>query len=67
MNNTTKKLLGLDLGANSIGWALIEIPDFFGENPSLEAWKEGCFEGGRIIRSGVRIFPAGKDNFDRYC
>jgi|GEM_PF-561090 len=63
MNQMTKKLLGLDLGANSIGWALIEIPVFSEKNPSSEAWNDGYFEGGRIIRSGVRIFPAGKENF----
>ena len=64
MNGMTKKLLGLDLGANSIGWALIEIPVFSEENPTSEARNDGYFEGGRIIRSGVRIFPAGKENFD---
>jgi len=41
------KTLGLDLGPNSIGWALVE---------------EG--EPGRLIDCGVRVFPAGVDNFD---
>ena len=61
MNNSTKKLLGLDLGANSIGWSLIEIPVFSEEMHSSEARN---FEEGKIIRSGVRIFPAGKENFE---
>ena len=64
MNNATKKILGLDLGANSIGWALIEIPVFPAEKLTSETSEDGFFEGGRIIRSGVRIFPAGKENFD---
>ena len=64
MNNTTQKLLGLDLGANSIGWALIEIPALDGGKLTSETENDGYFEGGRIIRSGVRIFPAGKDKFD---
>jgi CRISPR-associated endonuclease Csn1 len=38
--------LGLDLGPNSIGWALIDE------------------EAGKIIATGVRIFPEGVDNFD---
>lgn len=42
-----KKILGLDLGTNSIGWALIE--------------KSGS-DNGRIIDIGVRIFPEGVDN-----
>ncbi len=41
--------LGLDLGPNSIGWALID---------------ESGPATGRIIDLGVRIFPEGVDNFD---
>lgn len=41
-----QKILGLDLGTNSIGWALIE--------------KNG--QDGRIIDMGSRIFPAGVEN-----
>jgi CRISPR-associated endonuclease Csn1 len=41
-----KKILGLDLGTNSIGWAILE---------------KGQSEG-EIIDMGVRIFPAGVDN-----
>lgn len=47
-----KKILGLDLGTNSIGWALIEN-DF--EN------KEG-----RIIGNGVRIIPMSQDILDKF-
>lgn len=41
--------LGLDLGPNSIGWALTE--------------EEGSGHG-RIVDLGVRIFPEGVENFD---
>ncbi len=44
------RTLGLDLGPNSIGWALIEESD------------NG--KQGDIIGSGVRVFPEGVDNFD---
>uniref|UniRef100_UPI00404709B7 type II CRISPR RNA-guided endonuclease Cas9 n=1 Tax=Roseivirga sp. TaxID=1964215 RepID=UPI00404709B7 len=42
-----KKILGLDLGTNSIGWALVEIDDF--NNPS------------KIIGLGSRIIPMGAE------
>jgi CRISPR-associated endonuclease Csn1 len=41
-----KKILGLDLGTNSIGWSLIEKDN----------------TDGRIIDMGVRIFPEGVEN-----
>lgn len=41
--------LGLDLGPNSIGWALIE---------------DNADGTGRLIDAGVRVFPEGVDNFD---
>ncbi len=44
-------VLGLDLGPNSIGWALVS------DDPS-EA------EEGRLINVGVRVFPEGVDAFD---
>ncbi len=47
-----KKILGLDLGTNSIGWALIEN-DF--------ANKEG-----RIINMGSRIIPMGQDKINDF-
>src|SRR5690606_16693903 len=40
------KILGLDLGANSIGWSVLDT------------------ELKQILRSGVRIFPAGLNDFD---
>ena len=42
-----KKILGLDIGTNSLGWALIER--------DLEK------ETGRIIGTGVRIIPTDSD------
>jgi CRISPR-associated endonuclease Csn1 len=44
-------VLGLDLGPNSIGWALVED---FGEES----------ERSRIVDLGVRVFPEGVDKFD---
>ncbi|MBP88994.1 MAG: hypothetical protein CMJ64_20155 [Planctomycetaceae bacterium] len=44
-------VLGLDLGPNSIGWALIE-------EDSADS------DGGRLVDIGVRIFPEGVDAFD---
>lgn len=44
-------VLGLDLGPNSIGWALIE------EDPSNP-------DMGRLIDIGVRVFPEGVDAFE---
>jgi len=40
------RILGLDLGANSIGWSVLDT------------------EHKQILRSGVRIFPAGLNDFD---
>lgn len=47
-----KKILGLDLGTNSIGWALIEN-DF--ENKK-----------GRIIKTGTRVIPMTQDKIDDF-
>lgn len=47
-----KKILGLDLGTNSIGWALIE-QDF--EN-----------KDGKIIDLGTRIIPMSQDVLDKF-
>jgi len=46
-------VLGLDIGPNSIGWALVDD----GLN--------GGDGGPRLIDAGVRVFPEGVDNFDR--
>lgn len=43
------KTLGLDLGPNSIGWALVE---------------ENADGTGRLVDCGVRVFPEGVDAFD---
>ncbi|MCI0448201.1 MAG: type II CRISPR RNA-guided endonuclease Cas9 [Chlorobi bacterium] len=49
-----KKILGLDLGTNSIGWALVEKP----ENDTKQ---------GKILGLGSRIIPIGDDktNFEQ--
>lgn len=45
-----KRTLGLDLGPNSIGWALVE-----------ECSEE---KSGKLIDMGVRVFTEGLDAFD---
>jgi CRISPR-associated endonuclease Csn1 len=47
----SKRVLGLDLGPNSVGWALVTEGDASGPEAGL-------------IDLGVRIFPEGVDNFD---
>jgi CRISPR-associated endonuclease Csn1 len=61
MEKTTQKILGLDIGANSIGWTLLEIPE---ENERIELLEEEYCKGGKILCCGVRIFPAGKEAFN---
>jgi CRISPR-associated endonuclease Csn1 len=56
MNSSTEKRLGLDIGANSIGWALIEVQK---TNGNIDNKPSEC-----ICKTGVRIFPAGKENFE---
>ena len=46
-----KLVLGLDLGPNSIGWALVNDEP---KSPSES----------KLINLGVRVFPEGVDNFD---
>ncbi|MBN1546341.1 MAG: type II CRISPR RNA-guided endonuclease Cas9 [Syntrophaceae bacterium] len=46
-----KRVLGLDLGPNSIGWALVDDDP---ENP----------ENSQLVDMGVRVFPEGVDAFD---
>ncbi|MEI7993174.1 MAG: type II CRISPR RNA-guided endonuclease Cas9, partial [Actinomycetota bacterium] len=43
-----KRVLGLDLGTDSIGWALLDVP-------------ENGDEGGRIVALGTRVFSAGAE------
>lgn len=52
MENKTKTILGLDLGTNSIGWALIEV----NENDKAI----------RIIAMGSRIIPLNSDDRDQF-
>lgn len=47
----SKLVLGLDLGPNSIGWALVNDDV---ENPTES----------KLVDLGVRVFPEGVDNFD---
>lgn len=47
-----KKILGLDLGTNSIGWALIE--------------KNDTSNSGRIIDAGSRIIPMSQDMLGKF-
>lgn len=44
----SKRVLGLDLGSSSIGWALLKVPESEGE-------------GGEVTALGVRVFPEGVD------
>jgi CRISPR-associated endonuclease Csn1 len=48
-----KKILGLDIGTNSIGWALVHEPDQAGENYT-------------IAGTGVRIIPLSPDENDEF-
>lgn len=50
-NNMKKKILGLDLGVGSVGWALIETED---NQPK------------RILGIGSRIVPISKDDNDQF-
>ena len=47
-----KKILGLDLGTNSIGWALIE--------------KDETINSGKIIHAGSRIIPMSQDVLGKF-
>lgn len=49
--NTNKRILGLDLGTNSIGWALIQI------------FEDGTK---KIIKLGSRIIPMSQDVLDKF-
>lgn len=48
----SKKILGLDLGTNSIGWALVE--------------KEDEFTDGKIIGAGSRIIPMDQETLGNF-
>ena len=49
--NGTQKVLGLDIGASSLGWALVQLPTN----------GKTC---GKIIKTGSHIFQAGMEGFD---
>lgn len=51
-----KRILGLDLGVTSIGWALIKLK--VDDNGRIVRDADGMIEEASIIGSGVRIFPA---------
>lgn len=58
----SRKILGLDLGTNSIGWALIEQNFESKENRIID------LKSGKIIDLGSRIIPMSQDvlgNFDK--
>jgi CRISPR-associated endonuclease Csn1 len=50
-----KRVLGLDLGVTSVGWALLEMDMDKDGNPLRN---EGELENAKILATGVRIFPA---------
>ena len=54
-----KNILGLDLGPNSIGWAVVEREEKSSENSSL-------FTGGKILMAGSRIIPMSADILNNY-
>lgn len=53
-----KKILGLDLGTNSIGWALIER--------NFDEINYNTLGEGKIIGMGSRIIPMGQDVLDKF-
>ena len=52
------RILGLDIGTTSVGFALIDQP----ENPHDQPEKP---HGAQIIRISVRIFPEGRNEKER--
>lgn len=53
-----KKILGLDLGTNSIGWSLIER--------NFDKKNENTLGEGKIIGMGSRIIPMSQDVLDKF-
>ena len=53
-----KQILGLDLGPNSIGWAVVQTES--GETA------ETLFNNGRILMAGSRIIPMSQDILNNY-
>ncbi|MCD4697495.1 MAG: type II CRISPR RNA-guided endonuclease Cas9 [Bacteroidales bacterium] len=53
-----KRILGLDLGTNSIGWALIER--------NFKEKQKNTLGEGRILEMGSRIIPMSQDVLDKF-
>ena len=56
---TTKKVLGLDIGLSSIGWAIVELKE---SEDAKSPTREFAFESGKILDAGARIFPAAEQS-----
>ena len=55
-----KRVLGLDLGSSSIGWAVVE-------EHSKEVISEGCIsEKDKIVAIGSRIIPLSTDDSTQF-
>mgnify|MGYP003291238425 CR=1 FL=1 len=52
----TKKILGLDLGTNSIGWAVVEAEE-----------NENGLQPHEILKAGSRIIPMKSDMLSKFC
>ena len=59
-----KNILGLDLGPNSIGWAVVQTEDK--EADGLERAGNTLFSGGRILLAGSRIVPMSGDVLNNF-
>ncbi len=58
MQNHTKKILALDLGVGSIGWALISVPENYNPENSPNLFETNSpTEGVEIIAMGTKIIP----------
>ena len=53
-----KNILGLDLGPNSIGWAVVQV--------EKESTEETLFANGKILMAGSRIIPMSQDILNNY-
>lgn len=58
MQHNTKKILALDLGVGSIGWALISVPENYNTENSPNLFEtDSSTEGAEIIAMGTKIIP----------
>lgn len=53
-----KNILGLDLGPNSIGWAIVQV--------EKEGAEDTLFADGKILMAGSRIIPMSQDILNNY-